>query len=72
MKNESIPADLKSKSIKDTKEEIRQILSKLENKDVNLEKSIKDYERLIKLNKHMNELFKKKVKEISKGKKKIR
>tara|TARA_A100001011_G_scaffold394544_1_gene487202 strand:+ start:522 stop:740 length:219 start_codon:yes stop_codon:yes gene_type:complete len=72
MKNENIPADLKSKSIKDTKEEIRQILSKLENKDVNLEKSIKDYERLIKLNKHMNELFKKKVKEISKGKKKIR
>tara|TARA_B100001057_G_C22546390_1_gene831679 strand:- start:328 stop:540 length:213 start_codon:yes stop_codon:yes gene_type:complete len=70
MKNENIPADLKSKSIKDTKEEIRQILSKLENKDVNLEKSIKDYERLIKLNKHMNELFKKKVKEISKGKKK--
>ena len=70
MKNENIPADLKSKSIKDTKEEIQQILSKLENKDINLEKSVKDYERLIKLNKHMNELFKKKVKEISKGKKK--
>ena len=72
MKNENIPGDLKSKSIKDTKEEIQRILVKLENKDVNLDGNIKEYERLLKLNKHMNELFKKKLRELSKRKKKIR
>ena len=70
MKNENIPGNLKSKSIKDTKEEIQRILVKLENKDVNLDGNIKEYERLLKLNKHMNELFKKKLRELSKRKKK--
>ena len=70
MKNENIPGDLKSKSIKDTKEEIQRILIKLENKDVNLDGNIKEYERLLKLNKHMNELFKKKLRDLSKKKKK--
>ena len=72
MKNENIPGDLKSKSIKDIKEEIQRILVKLENKDVNLDSNIKEYERLLKLNKHMNELFKKKLRDLSKKKKKIR
>jgi len=72
MKNENIPGDLKSKSIKDIKEEIQRILVKLENKDVNLDSNIKEYERLLKLNKHMNELFKKKLRDLSKRKKKIR
>jgi len=40
-------------------------LNKLESKDVDLETSIKEYERLIKLNNHIDSLFKKKVKEIS-------
>ena len=70
MKNENIPGDLKSKSIKDIKEEIQRILVKLENKDVNLYSNIKEYERLLKLNKHMNELFKKKLRDLSKRKKK--
>ena len=70
MKNENIPGNLKSKSIKDTKEEIQRILVKLENKDVNLDSNIKEYERLLKLNKHMNELFKKKLRDLSKKKKK--
>ena len=69
MKNENIPGDLKSKSIKDIKEEINEFLVKLENKDVNLDSNIKEYERLLKLNKHMNELFKKKLRELSKRKK---
>ena len=68
MKNENIPGDLKSKSIKDTKEEIQRILVKLENKDVNLDGNIKEYERLLKLNKHMNELFKKIKRAIQKKK----
>ncbi|MDC0369883.1 exodeoxyribonuclease VII small subunit [Pelagibacteraceae bacterium] len=70
MKSENILADIKSKSLKEAKEEISQILSKLENKDINLEESIKDYERLIKLNNHINELFRIKVKKISSVKKK--
>ena len=65
MKVENIPADLKSKSLKEAKEEIDTILSKLESQDINLEDSKKDYQRLIKLNKYIDELFKKKFKEIS-------
>ena len=65
MKNENIPADVKSKSLKEAREEINEILNKLENKDVDLGGSINDYKRLIQLNNHIDTLFKKKVKEIS-------
>ena len=36
MKSKNIPADIKSKSLKETKEEIDRILSELEKKDANL------------------------------------
>ncbi len=65
MKNENIPADIKSKSLKDTRDEIDHLLNKLEKKDTNLEESLADYQRLIQLNKHVDFLFKSKVKEIS-------
>jgi len=65
MKNENIPEEVKSKSIKEIKEEINQILEKLEGKDVNLSESMNEYARLISLNKKIDALFKKKVKEIS-------
>ena len=65
MKNENIPADIKSKSLKEARDEIDAILSKLENKEIELKESVSDYQRLIQLNKHMDELFKKKFKEIS-------
>tara|TARA_Y100001970_G_C14044534_1_gene755606 strand:+ start:603 stop:812 length:210 start_codon:yes stop_codon:yes gene_type:complete len=65
MNNENIPADIKSKSLKETRDEIDQILNKLEKKDVNLADSATDYKRLIQLNKHIDNLFKLKVKEIS-------
>ena len=65
MKNENIPADVKSKSLKEAREEINDILNKLENKDTDLADSINDYKRLIQLNNHIDKLFKKKVKEIS-------
>ena len=65
MKIENIPADIKSKSLKEAKDEIDAILGKLENLDTNLEESLSDYQRLIQLNKHIDELFKKKFKEIS-------
>ena len=72
MKNENIPGDVKSKSLKDTRDEIDNILNKLEKKDVNLADSINDYKRLIQLNKHIDQLFKTKVKEISLSTKKIK
>ena len=65
MKNENIPAEVKSKSLKEARDEINDILNKLENKDVDLTDSLDDYKRLIQLNNHINSLFKKKVKEIS-------
>jgi|TARA_B110000211_G_scaffold18977_1_gene19728 exonuclease VII small subunit len=64
MKNENIPADIKSKSLKETRDEINVILSKLESQNVDLGNSLTDYQRLIQLNKHIDSLFKKKFKEI--------
>tara|TARA_B100000131_G_scaffold253428_1_gene247448 strand:+ start:283 stop:516 length:234 start_codon:yes stop_codon:yes gene_type:complete len=65
MKNENIPADVKSKSLKEARDEINDILNKLESKETDLASSIDDYKRLIQLNNHIDILFKKKVKEIS-------
>ena len=41
MKNENIPENTKSKSIKEIKDEINQILEKLESKDTNLTEKYK-------------------------------
>ena len=65
MKLENIPADIKSKSLKEAREEIDTILSKLERHNVNLDDSKNDYQRLIHLNKHIDQLFKKKFREIT-------
>jgi len=72
MKNENIPADVKSKSLKELRDEIDDILNKLEGKDADLADSIDDYKRLIQLNNHIDVLFKEKVKEISSITKKIK
>ena len=70
MTSKNMPADIKSKSIKETKEEINKILEKIEKGSANLESHTNDYDRLLKLNKHIDELFKKRLKEInSTGKK---
>ncbi len=68
MKIENIPADIKSKSLKEAKDEINEILGKLENQEGNLEDYQRDYHRLVQLNKYVDELFKKKFKEISQNK----
>ena len=68
MKIENIPADIKSKSLKEAKDEINEILSKLENQEGNLEDYQSDYRRLVQLNKYVDELFKKRFKEISQKK----
>ena len=57
MKNENIPADVKSKSLKEARDEINDILTKLESKEVDLAGSLDDYKRLIQLNKHIDLLF---------------
>ena len=69
MKNENIPADIKSKSLKEAKEEIDVILGKLERQEADLSNSLNDYQRLIQLNKHIEILFKNISKEISSIKK---
>ena len=68
MKNENIPVDIKSKSLKEAREEIDGILTKLESQESDLSNSLSDYERLIQLNKHVDDLFKKKFREISEKK----
>ena len=65
MKFENIPADIKSKSLKEAKNEIELILARLEDKNLNLNDNQEDYKRLIYLNKHMENLFKKRFKDIS-------
>ena len=69
MKMENIPADIKSKSLKEARDEINQILIKLENSNLDLKDAELDYKRLINLNKHIESLFKDKTRQISKNKK---
>jgi hypothetical protein len=65
MKTENIPADIKSKSLKEARNEINEILIKLESKNLDLNNAENTYKRLIQLNKHIENLFKMKSKEIS-------
>jgi exonuclease VII small subunit len=65
MNDENILENTKSKSIKEIKEEINQILEKLESQETNLSDSTNDYARLISLNKRIDIIFKKRNKEIS-------
>ena len=64
MKRKNIPTDIKSKSLNETKSEISDILERLENNQVDLEASKKDYERLLLLNDHVDSLFKEKLNNI--------
>ena len=66
MKMENIPAEIKSKSLKEARDEINEILIKLENDNFDLKSVENIYKRLIYLNKHVENLFKIKSKEISK------
>ena len=67
MKIENIPAEIKSKSLKEAREEINEILIKLENDNYDLKNAENIYKRLIYLNKHVENLFKIKSKEILKS-----
>ena len=74
MKDKNLPDDNNSQSLDELKEEINQIIENLE-KEKNLENSLNDYQKLIKLNniiekkfqkksKHINEITKQKIKNI--------
>ena len=65
MKFENIPADIKSKSLKEAREEINEIITKLEGKNFELNNIEDMYKRLINLNKHVENLFKIKSKKLS-------
>ena len=67
MKIDNIPADIKSKSLKEARSEINEILIKLESENLDLSNAENTYRRLIQLNKHIENLFKMKSKEISKS-----
>ena len=69
MKSENIPADIKSKSLKEARDEINQILVKLENERLNFEEVENAYKRLLSLNKHVENIFKMRSKEISNNEK---
>jgi exonuclease VII small subunit len=64
MKSKKIPVDIKSKSIKEAQNEIKDIIANLENTDINLTESLDKYNRMMQLNYHIQEEFKKKLKEI--------
>ncbi len=68
MKTENIPADIKSKSLKEARDEINEILVKLESKNFDLGNLEKEYKRLLNLNKHVEILFKRKSKELTNSK----
>ena len=64
MKSKKIPVDIKSKSIKEAQNEIKEIIENLESTETNLVESIDKYNRMMHLNYHIQEQFKKKLKEI--------
>ena len=65
MKIENIPADIKSKSLKEARDEINEILAKLESKNLDFSNAETAYKRLLNLNKHVESLFKMKSKKLS-------
>ena len=75
MKIKNNSDNFKSKSIKEAKDEINEILNKLEKNSIDLDDSIGDYQKLIQLNNYVKDLFKKRVQaisEITKIKKKLK
>jgi len=64
MKLKNIPADISTKSIKEAQSEIKEIVTKLEDTETDLENSMEQYKRMLYLNIHIQEQFKKKANEI--------
>ena len=58
MKSKNIPVDIKSKSIEEAQNEIKEIIKTLENSETNLEQSLDKYNRMTQLNNNIQEKFK--------------
>ena len=67
MKSKNIPADIKLKTIKEAQSEIKEIITKLESTETNLEDSMERYNRMMQLNNHIQEKFRIKANEIKKS-----
>ena len=67
MKSKNIPADIRTKTVKEAQDELKEIITKLENVTTKLENSIDQYSRMIQLNHYIQEQFKKKAKEIKRS-----
>jgi len=70
MKLKNIPVDIRSKSIKEAQNEIKEIILKLENSDTDLENSMEQYNRMMQLNYHIQNQFRQKANEIRQSKSK--
>ena len=64
MKSKNIPADIRTKSIKEAQNEIKKIIEALEKTETNLKDSIAQYDRMMQLNYHIQDQFRQKAKEI--------
>ena len=64
MKDKNLPDDNNSQTLDELKEEINQTIENLE-KEKNLENSLNDYQKLIKLNNIIEKKFQKKSKHIN-------
>ena len=68
MKSKNIPADIKSKSLKEARDEINKILVKLESSILDIDSTEREFKRLVNLNKHIESLFREKSKDLSNNK----
>ena len=66
MKSKNIPADIRIKSIQEAQNKIKEIIVGLENTEINLDQTKEQYNRMMQLNYHIQEQFKKRANEIKK------
>ena len=64
MKSKNIPADIRKKTIKEAQNEIKEIITNLENTKTNLAETMDKYNRMMQLNYHIQEKFKEKANKI--------
>ena len=65
MKSKHIPDDIKSKTLEEAQNELQSIMSELEADNNILENSMDKYARMLQLNYHILQKFKKKISEIN-------
>ena len=65
MKSKHIPDDIKNKTVEEAQNELQSIMSELEADNAILENSMDKYTRMLQLNYHILQKFKKKISEIN-------